>query len=108
MAAKNAWPSVARDSPLRRLTAHGESVSVRAVKLILPLLAVTFFVTACANENATRRGFYSPPRASGPYTRSLEDGTWQQGGKPVDVELHDRREQAKINALQAKPAAKAE
>ena len=79
---------------------------MRAVKLILPLLAVTFFVTACANENATRRGFYSPPRASGPYTRSLEDGTWQQGGKPVDVELYDRREQAKINALQAKPAAK--
>ena len=83
----------------------GESVSVRAVKLLLPLLAVTFFVTACANENATRRGFYSPPKASGPYTRSLEDGTWQKGGKPVDQELEERREQAKINAMQVKKPA---
>ena len=97
-----------RDSPFRRLTARGDSVSVRAVKLILPLLAVTFFVTACANENATRRGFYAPPRASGPYTRSLEDGTWQHGGKPVDEDLRDRREQSKVNAFQTKPAAKAQ
>ena len=81
---------------------------MRAVKLILPLLAVTFFVTSCANENATRRGLYSSPQPSGPYTRSLEDGSWQKGGKPVDQELHERREQAKINVMQAKPAAKAE
>ncbi len=108
MTAENAWFGGVRDSPLSRLTALRESVSVRAVKLILPLLAVTFFVTACANENATRRGFYSPPRASGPYTRSLEDGTWRKGGKPVDQELNDRREQQKLNALQAKPAVKAQ
>ena len=97
-----------RDSPFRRLTARGDSVSVLAVKLLLPLLAVTFFITSCANENATRRGLYAPPRASGPYTRSLEDGTWQHGGKPVDEDLNARREQSKINALQAKPAAKAQ
>ena len=88
------------------MTAHGESVSVRAVKLLLPLLALTLFVTACSNTNATRRGLYSPPQASGPYTRSLEDGTWQQGGKPVDEELKARREQQKVNAMQTKPAAK--
>ena len=81
---------------------------MRAVKLLLPLLALTLFATACSNTNATRRGLYSPPQASGPYTRSLEDGTWQQGGKPVDVELHERREQQKINAMQAKTPAKAE
>ena len=81
---------------------------MRAVKLLLPLLALTFFVTACSNQNATRRGMYSSPTASGPYTRSLEDGTWQQSGKPVDQELRDRREQQKINAMQAKTPAKAE
>ena len=81
---------------------------MRAVKLLLPLLALTLFATACSNTNATRRGMYSPPQASGPYTRSLEDGTWQQGGKPVDQELKERREQQKINAMQAKAPAKAE
>ena len=79
---------------------------MRAVKLLLPLLALTLFVTACSNQNATRRGMYSPPKASGPYTQSLDDGTWRKGGKPVDEELRDRREQQKINAMQAKPAAK--
>ena len=80
---------------------------MRAVKLLLPLLALTFFVTACSNEGATRRGFYSPPKPSGPYTRSLEEGTWKTGGKPVDQELKDRQEQRKIHALQAKPGEKA-
>ena len=90
------------------MTARGESVSVRAVKLLLPLLALTLFATACSNTNATRRGMYSPPQASGPYTRSLEDGTWQQSGKPVDQELKERREQQKINAMQAKKPAAAQ
>ena len=88
------------------MTAHGESVSVRAVKLLLPLLALTLFATACSNTNATRRGMYSPPRASGPNTQSLADGTWRKGGKPLDEELKDRREQQQINAMQAKTPAK--
>ena len=79
---------------------------MRAVKLLLPLLALTLFATACSNTNATRRSLYSPPQASGPYTRSLENGTWQQGGKPVDEELKERREQQKINAIQAKTPVK--
>lgn len=87
------------------MTARGESVSVRAVKLLLPLLALTFFATACSNTNATRRGLYSPPRASGPYTQSVQDGTWQQGGKPVDEEIKERREKQRMNAMQVrKPA----
>ena len=81
---------------------------MRAVKLLLPLLALTLFATACSNTNATRRSLYSPPRPSGPYTRSLEDGTWQQSGKPVDQELKERREQQKVNAMQVKTPAKAE
>ena len=81
---------------------------MRAVKLLLPLVALTLFATACSNTNATRRGMYSPPQASGPYTQSLDDGTWRKGGKPVDEELADRREQQKINAIQAKPEPKAE
>ena len=79
---------------------------MRAVKLLLPLLALTLFATACSNTNATRRGLYSPPRASGPYTQSLDDGTWRKGGKPVDEELRERREQQKINAIQAKTPVK--
>ena len=81
---------------------------MRAVKLLLPLLALTLFATACSNENATRRGMYSTPKASGPYTRSLEDGTWQQSGKPVDEEIKERREQQQINAMQAKKPAAAQ
>ena len=79
---------------------------MRAVKLLPPLLALTLFATACSNTNATRRGLYSPPRASGPYTQSLDDGTWRKGGKPVDEELRERREQQKINAIQAKTPVK--
>ena len=79
---------------------------MRAVKLLLPLLALTLFATACSNTNATRRGMYSPPQASGPYTQSLEDGTWRKGGRPVDEELRERREQQKINAMQAKTPVK--
>ncbi len=81
---------------------------MRAVKLLLPLLALTLLTTACSNTNATRRGLYSPPRPSGPYTQSLRDGTWQKGGKPVDEEIQERREQQKINAMQAKKPAAAQ
>ena len=81
---------------------------MRAVKLLLPLLALTLFVTACSNTNATRRGMYSPPQPSGPYTQSLRDGTWQKGGKPVDEEIKERREQQQINSIQVKTPPKAQ
>ena len=81
---------------------------MRAVKLLLPLLALTLFATACSNSNATRRGMYSPAKPSGPYTRSIQDGSWQQGGKPVDEEIKDRRAQQKINAMQVKTPVKAQ
>jgi hypothetical protein len=134
------------------LTAFGESVSVRAVKLLLPLLALTLFVTACSSSNAprrelwassgeggysasgggghsaggsrrplfgssgsgygysdsnaTRRDLYSPSHASGPYTRSLDDGSWRDNGKSVDQEMQERREQQRINVIETKTSAK--
>jgi hypothetical protein len=109
------------------LTAFAESVSVRAVKLLLPLLALTLLVTACSSSNAprrelfastggggysdlnaTRRDLYSPSQASGPYTRSLDDGSWRDSGKPVDQEMQERREQQRINAIETKTPAKAQ
>ena len=71
---------------MRRLTACGDAGSLRAVKLILPLLALTLFVTACSNTQARRRSLYSPSQPSGPHTRSLEDGSWMRRGGPVGDE----------------------
>jgi len=118
--------------PGRRLTGCGESVSVRAVKLLLPLLALTLFVSACSSSNAprrelwassktgysstvgysdlnaTRRNLYSPNQPSGPYTASLYKGSWQMKGQPVDVEMREREEQRRIDAMGARPAATVE
>ena len=91
--------------PQRRLTRHGEAGCFRAVKLLLPLLALTIFLAACSNQNARRRDLYSPAQPSGPYTRSLEDGSWKHKGKPADEELKDRREEEKIRQMQKKAAA---
>lgn len=86
-----------------RLTHRGDSVSLRAVKILLPLLTLTLFVTACSNQNARRRSLYSPSQPSGPYTSALEDGSWKDKGQRIDVELEQREEQRKIEALGAKP-----
>jgi hypothetical protein len=103
------------------LTRFGESVSVRAVKLLLPLLSASLFLTACSSpkrdlwaqpqpygrsdNNVTRRTLYSPSPASGPYTASLYNGAWKQNGKPMDEEWAARQEQQRIQEMEAKPAA---
>lgn len=79
----------------------GDSVSLRAVKILLPLLAISFLVAACSNQNARRRNLYSPSEPSGPYTSALEDGSWKEKNQPIDVELAEREEQRKIQALGA-------
>ena len=60
-----------------RLTAFGDSVPIRAVKFLVPLLALAaFFVAGCATD-ANRRTLYSPKKADGYWTRKLEDGTYR-------------------------------
>ena len=86
--------------PRRRLTPRGEAGSFRAVKLLLPLLALTLFATACSNQDARRRNLYSPAQPSGPYTRSLEDGSWRHKVKPADEDMRERREEEKIRQMQ--------
>ena len=78
---------------MRRLTASGDAGSLRAVKLILPLLALTLLLTGCSNTEARRRNLYSPSQPSGPYTRSLQDGSWMDRGRPVEDETQDRGRQ---------------
>lgn len=106
--------------PAQRLTRFGESDSVRAVKLLLPLLTPALLLTACSSpkrdlwaqpqpygrsdNNVTRRTLYSPTPASGPYTASLYNGAWKQNGRPADEEMAVRQEQQRIQAMEVKPA----
>lgn len=56
---------------------------MRRVKFVLPfLLVLAFAVTGC-NTIENRRSLYSPKKADGPYTRALQDGTWDEQ-KTVD------------------------
>ena len=60
---------------------------MQCVKSTFPLLALLAFVafglSAC-NTLADRRDLYAPVKANGPYTRSLQDGSWLDNGvKPV-------------------------
>lgn len=82
------------------MTLRGEAGSFRAVKLLLPLVALTLFAAACSNPNARRRNLYSPPQPSGPYTRSLEDGSWRHKVKPADEEMRERREEERARQMQ--------
>ena len=66
------------------MTGSGDAGSLRAVKFLLPLLAFVLLLTGCSNPNARLRGLYSPTEPSGPYTRSLQDGSWLDRGGPVD------------------------
>lgn len=55
---------------------------MRAVKLITPfLILVAFAFTACETTQ-NRRSLYAPAKASGPYTKALETGSWKHGEYP--------------------------
>jgi hypothetical protein len=60
---------------------------VKSTFPLLALLALAAFGFSACNTLADRRDLYSPTKANGPYTRSLQDGTWADNGvKPVDQE----------------------
>lgn len=65
---------------------------MRGVKFALPLvLCLAFALTAC-NTIENRRSFYAPKKADGPYTRSLQDGTWRNQ-KTVDEQYAEAKRQ---------------
>ena len=78
---------------------------MRAVKFFLPLvLFVACSLPAC-NTVENRRSVYSPVKANGPYTRSLQDGSWKDRTKTVDVEYAEAKVQKKKSRMVApKPA----
>ncbi len=63
---------------------------MRAVKFALPLALCLAFATSACNTIENRRSVYAPKKADGPYTRALEDGTWDDP-KTVDQEYADAR-----------------
>ena len=62
------------------------------MKFALPFaLCLAFAATAC-NTIENRRSMYAPKKADGPYTRSLQDGSWQHE-KSVNEEYEASKRQ---------------
>ncbi len=73
---------------------------MRGVKFVLPfLLVLAFAVTGC-NTIENRRSLYAPKKADGPYTRALQDGTWDEQ-KTVDQQYAAAAQQKKKGAHSA-------
>ncbi len=66
-----------------------------AVKFFLPLVLFLACSLAACNTVENRRSVYSPVKANGPYTRSLQEGTWKDTPKTVDVEYRETKTQKK-------------
>ena len=60
------------------------------MKFVLPLLLCLAFVFSACDTIENRRSFYAPKKADGPYTRALEDGTWDEQ-KTVDEQYREAR-----------------
>jgi hypothetical protein len=65
---------------------------MRRVKFALPFALCLAFATTACDTIENRRSFYAPKKADGPYTRSLQDGTWAQR-KSVDEEYQEAKRQ---------------
>jgi hypothetical protein len=65
---------------------------MRRVKFALPFALCLAFATTACNTIENRRSLYSPKKADGPYTRSLEDGSWQRQ-KTVDEQYREAARQ---------------
>jgi hypothetical protein len=74
------------------------------VKFALPLALCLAFATTACNTIENRRSFYAPKKADGPYTRSLQDGSWQHP-KTVDEQYEEAKRQRAQQGKGAAPAA---
>lgn len=60
------------------------------MKFALPLVLGLAVLTSACDTIENRRSFYAPKKADGPYTRSLEDGSWEEQ-KSVDQQYSEAR-----------------
>ena len=67
---------------------------MRPVKFVLPLTLVAAFALSACNTIENRRSLYHNTKVHGPYTRSLEEGTWGET-KPVDEQYSETQAQKK-------------
>jgi hypothetical protein len=75
---------------------------MRLVKFALPFaLCLAFAMTAC-NTIENRRSLYAPKKADGPYTRSLQDGSWRN-----EKSVNEQYEESKGQRSKSKDAAPA-
>jgi hypothetical protein len=88
---------------LRRLTPRGDSVPMRRVKFALPFALFLAFATTACNTIENRRSVYTRPKANGPYTRSLQDGSWQHP-KTVDEQYAEAQYRKKTQLKSNAPA----
>lgn len=80
---------------------------MRGVKSVLPLLLLLAFVFSGCNTIENRRSLYKRKEADGPYTRSLEDGSWKKR-QTVDQEYAEqqrRKAGPQLRTQEAVPAA---
>ena len=76
---------------------------MRRVKFALPFALFLAFATTACNTIENRRSVYKRPQANGPYTRSLEDGSWRHP-KSVDEQYADAQRQKKMQLKSNAPA----
>ena len=69
---------------------------MRRVKFALPFALCLAFATTACNTIENRRSLYAPKKADGPYTRSLQDGSWKHE-KPVNEEYEESKRQQQKN-----------
>ncbi len=62
------------------------------VKFALPFILCLAFATTACNTIENRRSTYAPRKADGPYTRSLQDGSWRHP-KTVDEQFEEAKRQ---------------
>ena len=73
---------------------------MRSVKSALPFAALAALSLCACNTIENRRSTYAVPKANGPYTRSLQDGSWREG-KTVDQQYAEAQAQKR---REGKPA----
>lgn len=61
---------------------------MRRVKFALPLVALLALSLCACNTIENRRSVYRTTKVEGPYTRQLEDGSWEHP-KSVDEQYRD-------------------
>lgn len=68
---------------------------MRPVKFALPFALCLAFATTACNTIENRRSVYANTKVEGPYTKSLDDGSWRYP-KSVDEQYSEAQRQKKM------------